>query len=40
MIVTGAELLIQAKKGGYAVPAFNVDNLESVLGVLNAVEKT
>ena len=40
MIVTGAELLIQAKRGGYAVPAFNVDNLESVLGVLNAVEKT
>ncbi len=40
MIVTGAELLIQAKKGGYAVPAFNVDTLESVLGVLNAVEKT
>ncbi|MDE5617135.1 MAG: class II fructose-bisphosphate aldolase family protein, partial [Clostridia bacterium] len=25
---------------GYAAPAFNVDNLESVLGVLNAVEKT
>lgn len=40
MIVTGAELLIQAKREGYAVPAFNVDNLESVLGVLNAVEKT
>ncbi|MDE7348246.1 MAG: class II fructose-bisphosphate aldolase, partial [Clostridia bacterium] len=25
-----------AKREGYAVPAFNVDNLESVLGVLNA----
>ena len=37
MIVRGSELLIKAKKGGYAVPAFNVDNLESVLGVLNAV---
>ncbi|MDE7079086.1 MAG: class II fructose-bisphosphate aldolase family protein [Clostridia bacterium] len=40
MIVTNAELLIRAKKGGYAVPAFNVDNLESVLGVLNAIDKT
>ncbi|MDE7337028.1 MAG: class II fructose-bisphosphate aldolase [Clostridia bacterium] len=40
MIVTNADLLIQAKRDGYAVPAFNVDNLESVLGVLNAVEKT
>ena len=36
MIVTGKELLIKAKREGYAVPAFNVDNLESVLGVLNA----
>ncbi|MDE5549425.1 MAG: class II fructose-bisphosphate aldolase family protein, partial [Clostridia bacterium] len=40
MIVTNADLLLRAKKGGYAVPAFNVDNLESVLGVLNAIEKT
>ena len=36
MIVTSNDLLIKAKNGGYAVPAFNVDNLESVLGVLNA----
>lgn len=36
MIVTSRELLLKAKKGGYAVPAFNVDNLESVLGVLSA----
>lgn len=36
MIVTGSELLQKAKREGYAVPAFNVDNLESVLGVLNA----
>ncbi|MDE6474641.1 MAG: class II fructose-bisphosphate aldolase [Clostridia bacterium] len=36
MIVTGSELLLKAKREGYAVPAFNVDNLESVLGVLNA----
>ena len=36
MIVGNSELLIKAKRAGYAVPAFNVDNLESVLGVLNA----
>ncbi|MDE6885426.1 MAG: class II fructose-bisphosphate aldolase [Clostridia bacterium] len=36
MIVTNGELLKKAKGAGYAVPAFNVDNLESVLGVLNA----
>lgn len=36
MIVTNGELLKKAKSAGYAVPAFNVDNLESVLGVLNA----
>ena len=36
MIVTCSELLSKAKREGYAVPAFNVDNLESVLGVLNA----
>lgn len=36
MIVTNKQLLSQAKAKGYAVPAFNVDNLESVLGVLDA----
>ncbi len=36
MIVTNKVLLDQAKRNNYAVPAFNVDNLESVLGVLNA----
>ena len=40
MIVTGIQLLAKAKAGGYAVPALNVDNLESVLGVLRAVEET
>lgn len=38
MITTNAQLLSKAKEGGYAVPAFNVDNLESVLGVLAAIE--
>ena len=36
MLVTGSELLLKAKREGYAIPAFNVDNLESVLGVLGA----
>lgn len=40
MIVTNKILLEEARKGGYAVPAFNVDNLESVIGVLRAAENT
>lgn len=40
MIVTNKQLLSTAKRKGYAVPAFNVDNLESVLGVLNALNST
>ena len=40
MIVTNKDLLEKARVGGYAVPAFNVDNLESVLGVLRAAENT
>ena len=40
MIVGNKVLLCEAKKGGYAVPAFNVDNLESVIGVLRAAENT
>lgn len=38
MIVGNKILLENARRGGYAVPAFNVDNLESVLGVLHAAE--
>lgn len=40
MIVTTKVLLERAKAGGYAVPALNVDNLESVLGVLAACRET
>lgn len=40
MIVSNKVLLDEAKRGGYAVPAFNVDNLESVIGVLRAAENT
>ncbi len=40
MIVGNKILLENTRRGGYAVPAFNVDNLESVLGVLHAAENT
>lgn len=40
MIVTSKTLLGRAKAGGYAVPALNVDNLESVKGVLQACANT
>ena len=36
--VDGAELLRGAEAGGYAVPGFNVSNLELALGVLDAAE--
>lgn len=34
------EILNLAEKGGFAVPAFNVYNLETLMGVANAAEKT
>lgn len=40
MIVTNKALLVKAKEQGIAIPAFNVDNLESVIGVLEAVDLT
>lgn len=33
------EILTMAEKGGYCVPAFNVYNIETVRGVLNAAEE-
>jgi fructose-bisphosphate aldolase class II len=36
MLVTNKELLLPAKKGAYAVGAFNVQNLESLLAVAEA----
>ena len=39
MVLTGGrELLADAERGGYAVPGFNVSNLELALGVLDAAE--
>lgn len=40
MLVTSRELLIDAQKNKYAVGAFNVENMEMVLAVLNAAEDT
>ncbi len=40
MIVTTSLLLKKAKAGAYAVPALNVDNLESVMGILLAAKST
>jgi ketose-bisphosphate aldolase len=37
-IVGGRELLRGASQGGYAVPGFNVSNVEMALGVLDAAE--
>lgn len=39
-LVKMSELLIKAKKEGYAVGSFSVANMEMVLGVLRAIEET
>lgn len=39
MIINSAELLKDAGKNGYAVPAFNIDNMESAIAVTNIVKK-
>lgn len=40
MLVTTKEMLLDAQKNHYAVGAFNVENLEFVMAVLAAAEKT
>ncbi|MBQ9605952.1 MAG: class II fructose-1,6-bisphosphate aldolase [Lachnospiraceae bacterium] len=40
MLVTSKELLLDAQKRGYAVGAFNVENMEFVMAVLAAAEET
>lgn len=37
--VTTKELLLNAQKGGYAVGAFNVENMEMVQAVVSAAEE-
>lgn len=39
MRVTGISILKKAQKGKYAVPAFNVSNLEGVLAIMRAAEE-
>lgn len=39
MLVNLKEILDIAEKGGFAIPAFNVYNMESVMGVLKAAEE-
>ncbi|RZT01140.1 class II fructose-1,6-bisphosphate aldolase [Cuneatibacter caecimuris] len=38
-LVTSKELLTKAQKGGYAVGAFNVENMEMVMAVIDAAEE-
>lgn len=40
MLVTGKELLLDAQKNGYAVGAFNVNNMEIVQAIIEAAEET
>ena len=40
MLVSSKELLLDAKKNKYAIGAFNVENMEMVIAVLNAAEET
>ncbi|WP_417046713.1 class II fructose-bisphosphate aldolase [Enorma massiliensis] len=40
MLVTTKEMLLDAQKNHYAVGAFNVENLEFVMAVLDAAEET
>lgn len=40
MLVTGKEILLHAQKNGYAVGAFNVNNMEIVQAIIEAAEET
>lgn len=40
MLVTGSELLLDAQKRGYAVGAFNVNNMEIIQAIIEAAEET
>jgi len=39
MFVTSKDMIYAARKGGYAVPAFNAENLEMVQAIVSAAEK-
>lgn len=40
MLVTGKELLLDAQEKGYAVGAFNINNMEIVQAIIEAAEET
>ena len=40
MLVSLKELMKRASEGGYAVGAFNVSNLESLMAIMEAAEET
>ena len=39
MLVTLQEMINMAEAGGYCIPAFNVYNVETVMGVIQAAEE-
>ena len=39
-LVTSEQMLLKADKEGYAVGAFNVENMEMVMAVIKACEST
>ena len=39
MLIDLREILSMADKGGYAVPAFNIYNMETVMGVIDAAQR-
>ncbi|MBR2340372.1 MAG: class II fructose-bisphosphate aldolase [Clostridia bacterium] len=39
MLVSLKEIISMAEKGGYCIPAFNVYNIETVMGVVSAAEE-
>ncbi len=40
MLVGLKEILDMAEKGGYAIPTFNIYNMETVMGIIEAAEET
>ncbi|MCL2461210.1 MAG: class II fructose-bisphosphate aldolase, partial [Defluviitaleaceae bacterium] len=38
-LVSSKEMILRAQAGGYAVPAFNVENMEMAQAVIQAAEE-
>ena len=39
MLINLKQILDMAEEGGYAIPAFNVYNMETVMGIIRAAEE-